>query len=135
MSKKSGYSEDMDILKKILGDYEAFLLEIVTKVESKFDVDDFVQLDVLCYRTPTPESYQEKKRSLEKVGVLLSEEMVSGRPIATFRLDVPIYFKQWRIDTIELPAPKQGSAKPEGLEHIQFVLFDDLHTYMRKYGD
>lgn len=61
--------------------------------------------------------------------------MVSGRPIATFRLNNPIHYEGWRIDAIELPAPKKGSKKLEGLEHIQFVLFDDLQTFMHKHSD
>lgn len=126
----------MDDLQKIIGDYEEFLKSTLLKIAGEgFDFADFVQLDVICYRTATQAGYEQKKDELENVGTLLSEVIVSGRPIATYRLNEPIYFQDWRIDTIEIPAPKAGSGKPEGLEHIQFVIYDDLQTFMQKYSD
>jgi predicted metalloenzyme YecM len=95
MSEYNSSNEDMKLLSDIVGDYETFLSEILSKVSrSGFDQTDFTQLDVLCYRTATEESYQEKKRELEKVGTLLSEEIVSGHPIVAYRFHEPIYFKK-----------------------------------------
>lgn len=126
----------MNNLQNTIGDYEQFLTSTLTRVEQEgFDVADFTQLDVLCYRTSSQDNYVQKKKELSKIGELLSEAIVSGRPIATFRLNDPIYYAGWRIDAIELPAPKAGSEKPEGLEHIQFVLYDDLKTFMQKHQD
>ncbi|MBP9738976.1 VOC family protein [Candidatus Saccharibacteria bacterium] len=117
-----------------IGDYEGFLDDILDRVQFEgFDFDDFVQADHICYRTIDEESYQLKRFQLHKVGKLLGETMVSGRPISTFRLTEPIDFEGWRIDAIELPAPKPNSGYTEGLEHIEFVLYDDFETFLNKY--
>ncbi len=87
----------------------------------------------LCYRTVSIENYSLKQLELNKVAKLLGETIVNNRPISTFRLDKPVQYDKWRIDAIELPAPKAGSEHPEGLEHIEFVLYDDIPTFLNKY--
>jgi len=94
---------------------------------------DFVQIDHMFYRTTSTENYVDKKAELESVARLLGETIVNGRPISTFRLKEPVIHTPWRIDAIELPAPKAGSEHQEGLEHIEFVLFDDIPTFLKKY--
>lgn len=126
----------MSNLQQVIGDYKNFLERALSNVKrERFDFSDFIQLDVICYRTASQSNYEQKKEELGNIGALLSEVIVSGRPIATYQLDEPIYFQDWRIDTIELPAPKEGSEKPEGLEHIQFVIYNDLQTFIQKYPD
>lgn len=126
----------MDHLKKIIGDYQSFLRDVLDEVKAEgFDMGDFVQLDHICYRTESREAYDNKKQELTSSANLLGETMVNGRPIATFRLHQPIVVDGWRIDSLELPAPKEGSHYPEGLEHIEFVLYDDLPSFLQKYPD
>lgn len=122
--------------KEIIGDYTAFLDEILARVEKEgFDFGDFVQIDHMCYRTGSWESYLQKKDELSAVAQLLGETAVNGRPIATFRLNRPVMHGPWRIDAVELPAPKEGSGYAPGLEHIEFVLYDDIPAFLRKYAD
>jgi len=124
------------MLEQIIGDYPKFLDAVLQKVESSgFDMDDFIQLDHVCYRTISLKNYLAKRNELQQVAMLLGENTVNGRPIATFRFNEPIQHKQWRIDAIELPAPKAGSKYKEGLEHIEFVIFDDLKAFLDKYKD
>lgn len=124
----------MSNLKEIIGDYPAFLDAILTKVvDDGFDLSDFVQIDHMCYRTVSSENYAQKKGELEAVAELLGETMVNGRPISTFRLNEPVLHRPWRIDAIELPAPKAGVEHAEGLEHVEFVLYDDIPTFLKKY--
>lgn len=33
-----------------------------------------------------------------------------------------------------MPAPRQGRPAQEGLEHVEFVLYDDKDTFLRKYA-
>lgn len=121
-------------LKRIIGDYAIFLDDILGRVEVEgFDLADFAQVDHMCYRTTSTENYQDKKAELASVARLLGETMVNGRPISTFRLFEPVIHPPWRIDAIELPAPKTGSEHVEGLEHVEFVLFDDIPTFLNKY--
>jgi uncharacterized protein len=118
----------------IIGDYQTFLADILARVEAEgFDLGDFSQIDHLCYRTTSLEDYAQKKEELTAVSALLGETMVNERPICTFRLHEPIRYGQWRIDAVELPAPKSGASYAEGLEHIEFVLYDDIPTFLKKY--
>lgn len=118
----------------VLGDYPKFLDEILELVGSEgFDLADFSQMDHMCYRTVSAENYEQKKRELSSIARLLGETTVNGRPISTFRLGEPVRHAGWRIDAIELPAPKPGSEHAEGLEHVEFVLYDDIPTFLKKY--
>jgi len=124
----------MTQLQEIIGEHETFLSDILSRTEAEgFDLTDFVQIDHMCYRTSSFEQYAEKKEELTSVARLLGETMINGRPIATFRLDDPVRHDAWRIDAIELPAPKEGAVHPEGLEHIEFVIYDDIPTFLQKY--
>jgi uncharacterized protein len=126
----------MNDLQAIIGDHEVFLKQLLREVkDAGFDFSDFVQMDHMCYRVPTVEKYQAKKKELLTVGKLLGEMQVNGRPISTFRLHNPVHHEQWRIDAIELPAPREGAATSEGLEHVEFVLFDALDVFLKKYSD
>jgi len=55
------------------------------------------------------------------LGKALIESEVNGRLITTFKLRKPILWKNWKIDLLELPAPKPGKVVKEGLEHIEVV--------------
>lgn len=121
-------------LEDIIGNYTTFLNEILDQVAAEgLDFSDFSQIDHMCYRTTSLDNYQAKKSEFSSVADMLSETMVNERPIATFRLHKPVIHKQWRIDTVELPAPRPGKTHKEGLEHIEFVLFDDFPTFLEKY--
>jgi predicted metalloenzyme YecM len=124
----------MSKLERVIGDYPTFLDDILGRVEDEgFDLGDFVQIDHMCYRTVSAKNYEAKKAELASVARLLGETMVNERPISTFRLNRPVIHTPWRIDAIELPAPKPGSEHKEGLEHVEFVLYDDIPTFLKKY--
>jgi uncharacterized protein len=122
-------------LTSIIGNYHDFLEQALAELaEAGFSDAEFSQLDHLCYRTVSEQNYREKKQRLESVGALLNEVLISGRHIATYRLNEPIIHSPWRIDSIELPAPKEGSPHPEGLEHIELVLYDDFDTFQKRHS-
>ncbi|MGZ6005359.1 MAG: VOC family protein [Candidatus Saccharimonadales bacterium] len=121
-------------LQEVIGDYEAFIDEVLGQVEQEgFELGDFAQIDHICYRTTSLDNYEQKKLELSDYARLLGETMVNERPISTFRLGEPIRHSSWRIDAIELPAPKVGQQHEEGLEHLEFVLYDDIPTFLKKY--
>lgn len=125
----------MNNLQAIIGDYETFLKQIITEIQDAgFDLADFSQMDHMCYRVSSIEAYAAKKQELAMFGRFLGETQVNGRPISTFRLFEPIRYENWRIDAIELPAPKEGSETVEGLEHVELVLFDDKQDFLKKYS-
>jgi predicted metalloenzyme YecM len=126
----------MDDLQAVVGDYRAFLKQILAEIaDAGFDLSDFVQMDHMCYRVPSLERYEAKKQEFSAVGKLLGVNQVNGRPIATFRLHHPVRYENWRIDAIELPAPKEGVATSEGLEHVEMVLFDDMDYFLKMHAD
>ncbi|HSD56162.1 MAG TPA: VOC family protein [Candidatus Saccharimonadales bacterium] len=125
---------DMVALDDIIGDTQLFLRQIIKEIEAEgFDMRDFVQIDHVCYRTTDLGHYRQKQQELQAVATLLSENLVNDRPISTFRLHQPIVHDGWRIDIVELPAPKQGSSYGAGLEHVELVLYDDFDTFLKKY--
>ena len=126
----------MNSLATVIGDYRTFLTTILREIEDAgFDLNDFVQLDHLCYRVPTIERYEVKKQEAFAYGTLLDEARINGRPIAVFRLATPIIHERWRIDALEIPAPREGTTPAEGLEHIELVLYDDKEAFIKKYAD
>lgn len=125
----------MNVLADIIGDYRTFLAKTLQEmVDAGFDLADFVQLDHLCYVPESTEDHAVKKKQLQQVGTLLDEVMVSKRPIASFRLHEPIRHDTWRIDAVELAALKPGQDGPTGLRHLEFVLYDDKHDFLKKHA-
>lgn len=90
-------------------------------------------LDHLCYRVASMERYAEWKCALAEAGVLLGENSIGGRPIATYRLHVPFLFDGRAIHVVELPAPKPGSPYAEGWEHVEFVVGEAPRTFAQRY--
>ena len=93
---------------------------------------DFSQLkiDHICYRVETEKRYFELKNELSKHGKILTEKPISGRPIATFKFDVPFIFKDQKIYLLELPAPKPERFYAEGWEHIEMIIKVSFQDFM-----
>lgn len=89
--------------------------------QARIQLPVYWDIDHLCYRAATEESYQKLKDDFSNLGLLLIESQVNGRLISTFKLNEPVYFLDWRIDLVELPAPKSGKVTEEGFEHIEIV--------------
>lgn len=120
---------------ELLGNIEQFLDEIVEKLEELgIDLADLAIMDHACYRVETDDDYVAMKEKLSEIATLAGEISVNKRLISTLRLQDPIIYKGWRIDAIELPAPKEGAPYPEGLEHVEFVIYEDLRTFAEKYA-
>lgn len=96
-------------------------------------IKDHWDIDHLCYRVGEESRYEFLKESFLSFGDLLIESEVNGRLISTFKLHHPIFFKTWRIDLLELPAPKKGKTTPEGFEHIEIVIDTPFKTIMDIY--
>jgi len=112
--------------KKFLDKVFSFLEEI------KIDVSNF-ELDHICYRVETNYRYQEFKNLLSNFWELLSETKIWWRPISTFKLSEPILYNDRKIYLIELPSPKEWSFYKEWFEHTEFVVNEDLDSFIKKY--
>ncbi|MEI8028008.1 MAG: VOC family protein [Pseudomonadota bacterium] len=92
------------------------------------------EVDHVCYRVPDVASYEEFKRAFSPLGLLLSEAFINGRPIACYKLHTPIKTSiGLEIGVVELPAPREGVAYPEGFEHIEIVTGADLQVLLKRY--
>jgi len=116
-----------------LPDPSLFLHHLFTTLQTNgLDVEG-LELDHLCYRVATVERYARCKELFAQHGTLLAESLIAGRPIATFRLHQGFQFRGRMIDVVELPSPKPGSAYPEGYEHAEFVVDEDLLTFTQRF--
>ena len=94
---------------------EQILIDNKVVIESHWDIDH------LCYRVGSLEKYEALKKEFTSFSTLLIESSVNGRMISTFKLQQPVRYKNWRIDVVELPAPKAGKVTIEGFEHVEVV--------------
>lgn len=82
--------------------------------------------DHVCWRTETEDEYVNLISTLKScsVATLLTESIIGGRPIATFKLDDGILCCSGRrnVNIIEIPSPKVGSPYRKGLEHVEYVV-------------
>ncbi|MDN4164232.1 VOC family protein [Cytophagales bacterium LB-30] len=92
-------------------------------------------IDHLCYRVETEERYFSMKNALENEGKLLIESKIGGRMISSFLLNQPFEIAQWTIPVLELPAPKQGAAYPEGYDHFEVVVPFSLEKLIKNFPD
>lgn len=80
---------------------------------------------VRCGDAATAERW---KRGFLQHGVLLSEKVINGRPIALFELATPLKVGPWQISVVELPWPGEKAWRHEGWEHVEIVLPGDPAT-------
>lgn len=101
----------LNFLDALFADFEKHKISL----ESSWDIDH------ICYRTENSTRYEELKKDWSRFAQLLVESVVNGRLIATYKLTTPISYQGWKIDVVELPAPKAGKVVREGFEHVEVV--------------
>lgn len=119
----------------IIAKIPAFVRE--TEEEAKefgMNISSF-EIDHVCCRCETLEQYKVLRKSFLTVGKLLSEAIISGRPISTFKLANAIEIGKRRIDLVEIPAPKADAHYHFGLEHIECVIPHKLSEFVAAYPD
>lgn len=118
---------------QILGPITPFLDQVFRHLaDDNIDVKD-KELDHVCYRVETQSRYLELKHQLTQYGALLTETIIGGRPISTFKLHQPYQYQDRKIYCLELPAPKEGSPYSEGYEHVEFVIEQVFEEFMEAY--
>ncbi len=112
-----------------------FLTKIFKNLDNiNIDVTNY-ELDHICYRVETVERYDFFKKELIKLGDLLSEKMINGRLISSYKLFEPIIYKERKIWVIELPSPKPNVFYKEGFEHVEFVIDISFDKFKQKYRE
>lgn len=111
---------------QFLGDHSTFLDHLFKSLErDHIDVRNY-EMDHICYRVETSESYKDISNKLLEQATLLTESQIQGRPISTFKLHEPLEYNHRKIYLIELPSPKPSSPYVQGFEHVEFVVGKDL---------
>ena len=119
--------------KKLSEQSRIFLNNLFDEIESKKINLATWEIDHLCYRTSSQENYKDVKSSFMLFSTLLSEALVNGRTISTFKLQEPILYKHYVIDLIEVPAPKEGKDTREGFEHLEVVIDQPFEYILEAY--
>lgn len=120
---------------KILGDCERFISR-TSRGLSLIGIDrsELAMMDHLCYRVETDGRYEEMFQRLTEIASHLGSASINGRTIATFELHDYLEVDGWIVPCIELPAPKEESPYPEGLEHAEFVIIGGLERFAEKHA-
>jgi predicted metalloenzyme YecM len=114
---------------------DEFLNKLFNELNAaKIEIEKHWDIDHLCYRSDTEENYSLLKKSFSTFSELLIESMVGGRLISTYKLNRPIKFNDYRIDIVELPAPKKGKTVALGFEHIEVVCDIPFSELKEKYS-
>lgn len=121
-------------MESILGPITPFLDRIFHLLDQDgIDISPY-ELDHVCYRVETEEEYERLKTLLQPLGEMLTEPLIGGRYIATFKMIEPIQYKERKIWCLELPSPKTGSPYKEGYEHVEFVIDKPFEEFMSLYS-
>ncbi|PIT86519.1 MAG: hypothetical protein COU33_02700 [Candidatus Magasanikbacteria bacterium CG10_big_fil_rev_8_21_14_0_10_43_6] len=123
----------MHPIHNILGETDLFLDQLFAYLRADGISVSSYELDHVCYRVETEARYNVLKKKIAECGVLLSEQDIGERPIATYRLHMPIGYKERQITCIEVPMPKEGSFYTEGFEHAEFVIDVPFDAFMDMY--
>jgi len=119
---------------EFLGDVGAFLEKTFSALDHDgIDVSGY-ELDHLCYRVDSMEKYKRFQDEFSRLGTLLNETEINGRKISTYKLKKPIPFGDRQIFLVELPAPKEGSAYADGLEHSEFVIPEKFEDFIKHHS-
>lgn len=116
-------------VKEVLEQIPAFVKHIEFELKGLgIDVKAY-PVDHVCFRVKTWAEYEKYKIEFSKVGKLLSEAQIGGRPIATYQFHQAIKAGDRLIPCIELPAPKAGKEYPTALEHCEFVISQSFVSF------
>lgn len=114
-------------------DGQRFLKSLLKELtDIGMDLSDKI-IDHLCYRVENEHQYESLKDDLAKIGTLLTEANVNGRPISTYQLHEPLKYQSHSISLIELPAPKSGTCYKLGFEHAEVVIRQHLSSIEKQY--
>ncbi len=121
-------------MKDFFKNMQDFAVRLIKDLESHNLLEDIKEIDHVCYRVETQKQFVDMSQVMGQQGVLLSEALVSGRPIATFKCyeSTPL-IKGFSVQVLEIPSPKPGRFYPEGFEHIEAVVNCSLEAFMKKH--
>eukprot|EP01126_Amoeba_proteus_P024142 TRINITY_DN2429_c0_g1_i4.p1 TRINITY_DN2429_c0_g1~~TRINITY_DN2429_c0_g1_i4.p1 ORF type:complete len:114 (-),score=6.99 TRINITY_DN2429_c0_g1_i4:538-879(-) len=110
---------DSKSLDQILDEDVSLFLHSVENALASVGVDVSTYfLDHMCYRIETEEDYIDFGTRLTHISELLSEAIVGGRKVKTFKLHEPYEWMGRSIPCLELPQPKDNSPYAKGFSRF-----------------
>jgi uncharacterized protein len=113
-------------------DGELFLSNLLAEMEILGISVPTLKADHLCFRVETAEQYESHKEFLSGEGILLTEALVNGRAISTYRMKEPFRVGNQVVEFLELPSPKVGTEYTKGFEHAEFVIKESFDKFAAK---
>lgn len=113
---------------------KVFLDKIFNNLNSDLLNVSNYDLDHVCYRAETEETYTKTKNLFSNYGNLIAENVIRGRRIAIFKLNDPLVYKEYRIFCIEVSSPRRDIHFKEGFEHAEFVIQESFNDFLKKYS-
>jgi predicted metalloenzyme YecM len=121
-------------IESIIGDYKTFLDKIFGNLKSAgFEIGEFKELDHVGYRVESLEKYYELKNKSFGFCEVFSDQEFAGRPVLVCRLKAPLIYGEFKIEGIEILAPKENNKYKEGLEHSEFITKVSLAEFLEKH--
>ncbi|WHP81640.1 VOC family protein [Edwardsiella anguillarum] len=123
---------DIDELRELAADLVRFE-QALTHLASALSLDlahftaDHISLR--CHQTETADRW---RRGFLRLGTLLAENIINGRPICLFDLAQPLRVGPWLIDCVELPYPGEKRYPHQGWQHVELVLAGPPDTLHRR---
>lgn len=121
-------------IESVIGDYKSFLDKVFGNLKTAgFDNDEFQELDHIAYRVENLEAYAEIKQKLIDFSKAYSDEDFNGRPVLVCQLKTPLVYNEFKIEGIEVLAPRENNKFKDGLEHAEFVVKNTLENILEKH--
>ncbi len=122
-------------VEEIIGDYTNFLARVFKNIDSVGIEIKGCKFDHIAYRAISNKSYDSISRLLGGYGKRISHNIIRNRPVDIYLLDRPLKYQSSEIKYFEVLAPAEGDKFSEGLEHAEFVINMDLHSFVGRYPD
>ncbi len=116
-----------------LANLHSFLDKLFAKLsEHGIDIAGYT-MDHIGYQCSSDADYDKLKATFSCKGEFIDEIVVGGRRVGLFKLYEVIPYKDYKINAVELIAPKEGQICPSALEHVEFVIGEQFDTFMDRY--
>jgi len=118
----------------IIGTYKQFLKNFFIEFEkTNIDLSE-LELDHLGYQASSSQDYENQKKELLDISVLVKETVLDDRRISIFVLNDVLKYRNYEIDIIELIEPKnEYNQNISEWDHVEFILDKGIESFMKKY--
>jgi predicted metalloenzyme YecM len=120
----------------IIGDYAAFVTQQRDRLTGRgIDITPY-PLSHLAYRVPEWDQYVHVRTRLERHAIASVENVWNGRPIAMIVPEEPMEVLDGKVlQLIELIPPVHQRVYKMGMEHLGFVVGDNLDEFSRTHRE